>query len=82
LKSGVPAICIGYEHKALGFFEQCNLDDYVIDISNLSVDGLKEKVDLLLSKYKEVVEIIEQNMPVMEDNATITPRKILELIST
>lgn len=82
LKSGVPAICIGYEHKALGFFEQCNLDDYVIDISNLSVDILKEKVDLLLSKYKEVVEIIEQNMPAMENNATITPRKILELIST
>lgn len=46
LIKGVPSVCIAYEHKAHGFFEQANLDEYVLDIDKISTEKL---IELLLS---------------------------------
>lgn len=66
LKMGIPAICIAYEHKAHGFFSQCELDEFVIDVNCLSTEVLILKVEKLLKEYEPIVSKIKKNIPEME----------------
>lgn len=80
LKMGVPAVCIAYEHKAHGFFMQCDLDEYIIDMDKMTADQLLKKTIDLINNYDMVVNKIEQFMPCMEDTALNNTRIIKDFL--
>ena len=50
-KMGIPFVSISYEQKMKGFMQLMKLDNYCIDISELTIDALLEKFTLLENTY-------------------------------
>ncbi|MEN8905169.1 MAG: polysaccharide pyruvyl transferase family protein [Clostridiales bacterium] len=57
-KTGVPCLCIAYEHKAKGFMNMVGLDDYCIDILEVNSELLLGKID----KIEENRDIIKNQL--------------------
>lgn len=53
-KMKTPFISISYEQKMRGFTQLIGLEDYCINISDLSADALKEKISKLESNYSKI----------------------------
>ena len=50
-KMGTPFISISYEQKMIGFMEELSLNEYCIQLNDLSIGNLSEKFNNLVSNY-------------------------------
>lgn len=75
----VPCLCIAYEHKAFAMMKSFGLDDYTIDINNVSYDLLSEKYRYITENYTAIHERQKQHLPDVTDNAKKTIRLSKEL---
>lgn len=73
--AGVPGVCIYYEHKALGFMRQLNLEDFAFDIRNLDGQALIRAADRVLSDGRALRAHIEEKLPAL----VATARRTTEL---
>ncbi|MBY6037095.1 polysaccharide pyruvyl transferase family protein [Fictibacillus nanhaiensis] len=55
LSNFVPTVAINYEHKTRGIMESLNLNDFVIDINEITPENLKIKIENCW-KTKEIVK--------------------------
>jgi len=60
--SGVPGICIYYEHKALGFMSLLGMKDFAFDIRNLDADAMCDKLDEVIKRHEELTNMIMRNI--------------------
>lgn len=68
-KMAIPSICLAYEHKALGFMEQCNMQDYVIDIRDVSLEKLIDKFEYIIKNYDSLVKNLKDSIKKVENDA-------------
>ena len=77
----VPTIAISYEKKTDGIMEMMNLENYVVNISSLSVNQLMEKVNLLEKNKDEIKKIIEEKLPIIQKKALKNGEFMTRLLS-
>ena len=78
LIGGAPALAIGYTHKSLGIMEMLNLEEYVVDINNLSFSESIEKIEDIMENGEKIVQYAKIKI---EKINKILENKITELIS-
>ena len=47
IRQGVPAVCVGYEHKAFGFAESMDISQYCLDFHKTNADEIVDKAQQL-----------------------------------
>jgi colanic acid/amylovoran biosynthesis protein len=72
--SGVPGICIYYEHKALGFMSVLGMKDFAFDIRNLDADAMCSKLDEVMDRHDELSDIIMRNIDEIQKKAKQTTK--------
>jgi polysaccharide pyruvyl transferase WcaK-like protein len=75
--AGVPGICVYYEHKALGFMRQLELEDFAYDIRNLDTEELTRAADRVMSDGDALRAHIEARLP----RLVATARRTTDLVS-
>jgi colanic acid/amylovoran biosynthesis protein len=70
--SGVPGICIYYEHKALGFMTALGFEDFAFDIRNLDEARMIEKLDEAIDHRDELSERMSQSIVPVRERARRT----------
>jgi polysaccharide pyruvyl transferase WcaK-like protein len=75
--AGVPGICIYYEHKALGFMRQLDLEELAFDIRNLEASQLIRAADRVMNQRDALHAHIEKRLP----DLVATARRTTELVS-
>jgi colanic acid/amylovoran biosynthesis protein len=78
--SGVPGICIYYEHKALGFMQLLDLEDFAFDIRSLNVEAMKEKLKTAIEDKEELTYKMKQNIIPLRARASKTSDLLVNLI--
>jgi len=78
--AGVPAICIYYEHKALGFMEQLGLEEFAFAIEEIDPDSLSNALDELLRTREQRVRHLEREIPKLREMSRRTTELAVELL--
>jgi colanic acid/amylovoran biosynthesis protein len=78
LSLGVPTLAISYQHKTEGIMASLGLDDFVVPISAISLDVLKEQFDALVRRRHEVCVRLSEVIPEIELQAELAGRYIAE----
>jgi colanic acid/amylovoran biosynthesis protein len=71
MSQGVPVLAIGYQQKTMGIMQMVSLDEWVIDIQQISAEVLIQKLaalwerrpavrDFLLSRTSELARQVDQ----------------------
>jgi len=71
LSMGVPVLNIAYEAKSFGLMDSIGLNEYVVDIQNVSVEPLWDKVTMLIDNRDELREYLLGQLPEMERRARL-----------
>jgi polysaccharide pyruvyl transferase WcaK-like protein len=79
--SYVPTVCIAYDDKQLGFFEQLDLADCVIPVNKVTEQTLDKIIDHIWSRQGEIVSILKERIPAAKENIRTSARKVLEYFS-
>lgn len=77
----VPGLCIYYEHKALGFMAQLDLERFAFDIRRLDCRALRAAADELIDHREELVEHLRRRIPELRHRAQRTTKLALELLA-
>ncbi|MFW2387523.1 MAG: polysaccharide pyruvyl transferase family protein [Polyangiales bacterium] len=75
--AGVPGVCIYYEHKALGFMRQLELEELAFDIRDLDAAKLIEAADRVITEGDALRAHIETRLP----RLVATARRTTDLVS-
>jgi len=75
--AGVPGICIYYEHKALGYMRQLELEDLAFDIRNLDPSALIRAADRVMNDGDALRAHIEERLP----RLVATARRTTDLVA-
>jgi colanic acid/amylovoran biosynthesis protein len=78
LSLGVPTLAISYQHKTEGIMATLGLGDFVVPISAISLDFLKERFDDLVHRRREVCSRLSEVIPEIELQAELAGRYIAE----
>jgi colanic acid/amylovoran biosynthesis protein len=62
LSSNIPTVAINYEHKTKGIMELLKLDDYVLDINDITAEGLIKKTENCWNKRDLLKQHLEENI--------------------
>jgi len=69
LKAEVPTICLAYEHKSLGIMRAAKLENYVINIHDLTYELLIEKINQVWDQRGKIKEILKFQMEIIRKRA-------------
>ena len=72
LKSFVPALAIEYEHKTSGIMRDLGLEEWVINIEDVSPAKLIKNTDLLLKSGTQYRDQLKRNIPPYVKKAKLT----------
>ena len=78
--TSVPGICIYYEHKALGFMQQLDLEKYAFDIWNLDRTKLCSALDEIIENRPHLIAHLKGRAPTLRDRALKTTELAVELM--
>lgn len=75
-----PGICIYYEHKALGFMRQLELEKYAFDISDLDATKLCAALDEIIANRAAIIEHLKTRIPEINRTARRTTELAVALL--
>lgn len=78
--SGVPGICVYYEHKALGFMKILGMEDFAFDIRHLDVESMKTKLQLSIDMKDTLTNKMLENIIPVRKKAELTSELLVQLI--
>ena len=67
--AGLPTLAIAYEYKSQEVWRQLGLEQFVIDIEDVSPSRLSRAVDDLLAERQEVRAVLRERVPELRDAA-------------
>ena len=79
LSKSVPTVAIAYRHKTNGIMQMFGLENHVVEIDRVQTD-LPEAVDEILANKERVAEIIESELPNIQDQARKNSEYAKEMI--
>lgn len=78
--SGVPGVCIYYEHKALGFMQLLGLEDFAFDIRKLKLHDVISKLDEAVDNRVKISNIMKNNIGAIRKRSERTTDLLVKLI--
>lgn len=81
-KMGCPFISIAYEQKMTGFMNKLNLDNYCIDMQNLSYQTLKNRFEYMENHYDEYKIYLKENSELLKEESSKTTKIVEECIDS
>ena len=62
----IPTICIAYDHKQIGFFNNLGMPECVVEISRVSSTKLKEMIDYVWQNKEPIKNSLKEKIPVLQ----------------
>lgn len=81
LKQGVPVICLAYEHKSSGVMSAANLDEFVIEITDLTYETLTAKIDQALLQEEEIRRLMRSRMETIRRRSLLNSLLAMALVN-
>lgn len=75
-----PAVSIPYEHKARAFAHTAGLDDFVVELDELSGGALLDAVERLWSQLDETRSMLEGRAPELRARAAATADRVASMV--
>jgi polysaccharide pyruvyl transferase WcaK-like protein len=75
----VPVLCISYDHKQNAFFQRLDMNECVINIRDVSYEGLLSKIDETWKKRSSLQKSLKQQIPQWQKNVKSTIVKTVSL---
>jgi len=72
VSDGVPAICIAYDQKQVGFFQLLGLDECVLLIRDFSGEALFQKINNVWARREEIRKMLSEKVPLLRKNVLET----------
>jgi colanic acid/amylovoran biosynthesis protein len=82
VRQGVPGICIGYEHKAFGFAESMNIQEYCLDLYNTTAKQIVKKATQVWEHRDEFNKEVKSNILLLEKLALKNSELAAELLAS
>lgn len=79
-KVGTPFISVSYEQKMKGFMESVGLDNYCIDVYDLTEANLHSKFEILQGKYDEYKERLKELHGYMKEESYKTTQAVIDIL--
>lgn len=73
----VPSLSVAYDHKQTGFMMSLGLADCVLNIGEITSNKLLSKIEYVWGKRKEIRNILETRIPLLQDNVKESIRSAL-----
>lgn len=64
----VPTVCIAYDQKQIGFFQQLELTECLVSMSELSTERLLKKIIEVHDNTEELVRKMAYKIPLLQQN--------------
>ena len=77
----VPGVCIYYEHKALGFMKQLDLERYAFDIYDIQSNNIINALENIFENKPALIEHLAKRVPELRERARQTTRLAVQIIS-
>lgn len=81
-KMGCPFVSVAYEQKMSGFMKKIGLEEYCIDINDLSFNLLKEKFSSLEKNYNSYKEVLVEKSVLLQKESSKTTELVCECIES
>lgn len=75
--SFVPALCIAYDDKQSGFFEQLSLSKCVISVQDVTAERLTEKIEYVWNARNDIRAKLEQLIPRLQTDTKAAVEQVL-----
>ncbi|NLH15593.1 MAG: hypothetical protein GX455_03335 [Phycisphaerae bacterium] len=72
IKQAVPVVCIAYEHKAKGVMRQAGVEEYLIDIGELSFEKMTDVVRRGWQNRAVIRKTLQERLPNLRKSAQIS----------
>jgi len=69
LKAEVPPICLAYEHKSIGIMRAAKLEQYVINVTDLSYELLIDKINQVWARKDNIKAALKSQMEIIRKRA-------------
>ncbi|MGM1050390.1 MAG: polysaccharide pyruvyl transferase family protein [Bacillota bacterium] len=79
LSNSVPTVAINYEHKTRGIMEMLDLNDYIIDINEITPENLITMTDKCWSNRDQLKRHLNDRIPEIISSAAIPARYISKI---
>lgn len=79
-KMGTPFISISYEQKMKGFMQSINMEDYCIELDDISLQLLDEKYMVLESNYEDYKSTLNNLHPKMKEDAYKSTQAVIDIL--
>lgn len=76
----VPTVAIAYERKTNGIMETLGLDEYVINIDEITSEILISKVEQAIADRYKIIEHLSIRIPKIRENILVNSQKIKDLV--
>lgn len=75
--SFVPAVCIAYDDKQIGFFTQLGMTDCLLPINDVSKENLESKIDYVWARKAAIKANLQRRIPVLQANIKEALKRVL-----
>jgi len=75
--SGVPVVCIAYDHKQIGFFDRLELSDCVLPVRDISARNLLSKIEYVWKRREFIRSNLEVSVPMLQMKVEVTATEAL-----
>lgn len=79
-KMGTPFVSISYEQKMKGFMQSINMEDYCIELVDISLQLLNEKYNMLESNYKNYKKTLNNLHLKMKEEAYRSTQTVIDIL--
>ena len=79
-KMGTPFISISYEQKMKGFMQYIGIDEYCIDLYDISKEALIDKFGVLEKSYEQYKNKLNSNHASMHDQAYKSTQAVVDVL--
>jgi polysaccharide pyruvyl transferase WcaK-like protein len=76
----IPVLCLAYDQKQLGFFRSLGLENFVIDLREISLEALWSKMAQLWEERSNVKNLLEERVPVLQKQTRMAIKRTLTLL--
>lgn len=81
IKQAVPVVCIAYEHKAKGVMRQAGVEEYLVDIGELSFDKLSAAIRLAWENRQAIRQQLQASIPTLRKSARISSHAAVAILN-
>lgn len=76
----VPTLCIAYDHKQIGFFEQLGMTDCVLPVSDISFERLSSSIDYVWNRKDEIRALLKERIPALQNEIRKAVKQLLNTL--